>query len=149
MFILPFLLYTYLINPNMSMPDTSYLTSMMSNITTNAQGWLYSAPQALHFPDPMDPKVDTLPLATFYFLTGAVFFFGTACMLAPRRSDRAIDGIATMSDFTKTSLRRHFDEKNEPYNRELRSILHSNGMEFDELIHRMLGNIKRTRRPVF
>lgn len=79
---------------------------------------------------------------------GAVFFFGTACMLLPRKNDRAIDGIATMSDFTKTSLRRQLDETEKPYNRELQSIMDNNGMEFGELINRMMGITKRTRRPI-
>ncbi len=130
------------------MPDTSYLTSMMFNASTTAKEWMSSSPQTLWIPDPMYPKVDTLPLATFYFLSGALFFLGTACMLLPRANDRAIDGIATMSDFTKTNYRRQLMDDDYSYNRELRSLIHTNGMEFDELIHRMMGSMKRTRRPV-
>jgi hypothetical protein len=96
----------------------------------------------------MDPRIDMTPFATFYLLSGAVFFLGSAWMLLPR-NDRAIDGIATMSDFTKTSLRRHYEDDSKGfYNRELRSILRSNGMEIDELIYRMSGTVKRSRRPV-
>jgi hypothetical protein len=99
-------------------------------------------------PSPMDPRIDMTPFATFYFLSGAVFFLGTAWMLLPR-NDKAIDGIATMSDFTKTSLRRRLEEDHKGYyNRELRSILRTNGMEIDELIYRMSGAVKRSRHPV-
>jgi hypothetical protein len=134
-----------------SMPDTSYLTSMMHNASSNAKVWLSSSTYTAWVPPPMDPKVDTLPLATFYFLSGAVFFLGTAWMLVSTNKNRydAIDGIATMSDFTKTSLKReYYGDSSYPYNRELRSILRSNGMDIDELIYRMSGTVKRLRRPV-
>jgi hypothetical protein len=155
MFLLPFLVYTYLTNSNMSMPDTSYVMSWM-NTTANSFFINTSLPSfsmndikwTTLPPSPMDPRIDMTPFATFYFLSGAVFFLGSAWMLLPR-NDRAIDGIATMSDFTKTSLRRHYEDDSKGfYNRELRSILRSNGMEIDELIYRMSGTVKRSRRPV-
>ena len=138
------------------MPDTSYLLSWMN--TTHPSEWIKTTLPEFELkewkwhtlpPSPMDPRIDMTPYATFYFLMGAVFFLGTACMLLPRKNDRTIDGIATMSDFTKTSLRRQLDEMDKPYNRELQSIIDSNGMEFGELVNRMLGITKRTRRQVF
>jgi hypothetical protein len=155
MFLLPFLVYTYLTNSNMSMPDTSYMMSWM-NTTANSFFINTSLPSfsmddikwTTLPPSPIDARIDMTPLATFYFLSGAVFFLGSAWMFLPRY-DRAIDGIATMSDFTKTSLRRHYEDDSKGfYNRELRSILRSNGMEIDELMYRMSGTVKRSRRPV-
>ncbi len=141
----------------MTMPDTTFITNWMNTTlptyfmdrTTLPAFWMNNMTWVTP-PSPMDPKVDLTPFAVFYFLTGATFFLGTACMMLPRYNDRALDGIATMSDFTKTSLRRQLDDDDtgRPFSRELRSLVHENGMEFDEFVNRMMGTIKRNRRPV-
>lgn len=82
---------------------------------------------------------DMTPYAVFYFLSGAIFFLGTACMLmssAPRTP--AIDGIVSLSDFTK----------NYKPSRELVGLLESNGMDAEEFLNIFAGNSKRrSRRP--
>jgi hypothetical protein len=178
MFLLSVLAYMYLTNTTIPMPDTSYVTSWMNTTSSLLPSslssfWMNSStpsfvsssfPSSVHSswfqnatwmtpPSPMDPKVNMLPFATLYFLSGAVFFLGTAVMMLPRNNNnnnyKAIDGIATMSDFTKTSLRRKFDrESDQQMSRELRSLIHDNGMEFDEFVHRMMGSMKRNRRTV-
>ncbi len=85
------------------------------------------------------------PYAVYYFLSGAMFFVGSAYMVLSTqqpRDYRALDGIATMSDFTKTHIMK---PKSEKRNRELTRLLKSNGMESEEFLGIVLGNTKRPR----
>lgn len=84
------------------------------------------------------------PYAVYYFLSGAMFFVGSAYMVlsTPTTDYRALDGIATMSDFTKTHIMK---PKSEKRNRELTRLLKSNGMESEEFLGIVLGNTKRPR----
>lgn len=146
MFVLPFLLYTYMSEQNFS--------SMLN--TTTISEWSSSLPQwtsPTHWVSPttlptitLPSTPDLTPFAVFYFLSGAIFFLGSACMVlsAPRSpSLTALDGIATMSDFTKTNLRKHLNESKP--NRELVSLVETNGMPMEELL-KILASGKRTRR---
>ena len=89
---------------------------------------------------------DMMPYAVFYFLSGAMFFLGSAYMIysGPRApSFTAIDGIATMSDFTKTNVMDYLNE-HKP-NRELIALVEANSMRPEEFLNILAGN-KRTRR---
>ncbi len=90
---------------------------------------------------------DMMPYAVFYFLSGAMFFLGSAYMVLSTSSRSpsfaAIDGIATMSDFTKTNVMDYLNEVKP--NRELIALIETNGMRPEEFLNILAGN-KRARR---
>ncbi len=144
MFVLPFLLYTYFANnQTFTIPDSSTMLSWMNLNVTHPDYFHWMTPSTKFLPAPTT-TYDMTPYAVGYFLMGAVFFLASACMILPSKNENfsAIDGIATMSDFTKSK------SHGKP-NRELRSLIHENGMPFDEFIHRMTGNLKRARTGPF
>jgi hypothetical protein len=153
MFVLPFLLYTYMSQQNFStVLNTTAISEWSSSLPqwANPTQWAYPT----HWVSPttlptitLPPTPDITPYAVFYFLSGAVFFLGSAYMvLATPRSPSftALDGIATMSDFTKTSLRKHLDDFKP--SRELATLIKSNGMTPEEFLDIILNNHKRVRR---
>ena len=108
--------------------------------TTAFSEWSPSFPQwakTTTMPNLVLPSTpDMTPYAVFYFLSGAIFFLGSAWMIlstAPRTSVR--DGIGSLSDFTKNSKQ----------NRELIGLLESNGMDAEEFLNIFAGTHKRRR----
>ena len=146
MFVLPFLLYTYMTQQNFStVLNTTAISEWSSTLPPWANPTQWSTPSAIQsLTLPNTP--DMMPYAVFYFLSGAVFFLGSAYMIlsAPRSpSFSAIDGIATMSDFTKTNVMDYLNE-HKP-NRELIALVETNGMRPEEFLYILAGN-KRARR---
>jgi hypothetical protein len=139
MFVLPFLLYTYMTQQNFS---TLLNTTSISEWTSTFPTWV-SPPTLESLKLPSTP--DMAPYAFLYFLSGAMFFLGSAFMMcssnqAPRYA--AIDGIATMSDFTKTNVLKYMNQKP---NRELVDLIETNGMDPEEFLMILGGTRKRTR----
>jgi hypothetical protein len=107
----------------------------------------WSSPTTFRLPEYQTPDMNQY--AIFYFLSGAIFFLGSACMVlsAPRSpSFTALDGIAKMSDFTKNngmnSMRDYVPK------RELIALLESNGMDAEEFLTIFAGKNKRSRRSL-
>ena len=74
-----------------------------------------------------------------------MFFVGTAYMLLSSNRDQkftAVDGIATMSDFTKTNVMKYMNEYKPK--RELVALISSNGMDAEEFLNILAGNNKRS-----
>lgn len=116
-----------------STPDTMNVTYFMNKMP-DFSSWNTSS--AFLLPSTRDMS----PWAVYYFLSGALFFFASAFIIAPRSNQyKAIDGIASMSDFTKTKQR----YQNYKPNREVMNLVESNGMEFDDLLSRLASNRKR------
>jgi hypothetical protein len=93
-------------------------------------------------------EVSESPWAVYYFLSGALFYFATAWILMSKPNEfQAIDGVASMSDFTKTKLRQQISSEYKP-KREIMNLVESNGMDFEEFLNRMVGNTKRRRASV-
>lgn len=163
MFILPFLLYTYMSQQNFS----NYINeTVISDWTSSSSQWFtpsqWVSPAMATIPtmetvsqwftpvsEWLSPKLtlpstpDMAPYAAAYFLSGAMFFLGSTYMLLSARqapSFAAIDGISTMSDFTKTRIMKYMDEKP---SRELVALISSNGMKPEEFL-----NILSTKRTI-
>ncbi len=146
MFVLPFLLYTYMTQQNFStVLNTTAISEWSSTLPQWATPTQWVSPTTL--PTLTLPStLDMTPYAVFYFLSGAVFFLGSAYMIlsAPRSpSFTAIDGIATMSDFTKTNVMHYLNERKP--NRELIALIETNGMRPEEFLN-ILATNKRARR---
>lgn len=129
-------------------------SSIRESISTfNASSYTFPIPtlsftQTLPLPPISLQTPDMTPYAVFYFLSGAAFFLGTAWLLlsnAQSDRDRALEGIATMSDFTKTKMRYSLDYVP---SKEVINLIQENGMEFEEFLNRLAGTRKRARRPV-
>jgi hypothetical protein len=141
MFILPFLLYTY--QQNFSSPLTTTFSQWNS---FSLPQWVSPTQWLQNTTLPSLPtNSDMAPYALYYFLSGAMFFLGSAYMVlsVPLVHDyKAVDGIATMSDFTKTNIMK---TKNEKPNRELIALVETNGIESEEFLTILSGNRKRSR----
>ena len=167
MFVLPFLLYAYMNQENFStFLNTSGLTEWSESLplwlqTTSMPSltlplWLQTTSmpsltlpvwlQNTTMPTLVVPSSsDMAPYAVYYFLSGALLFLGSSYMILSRArypDYRTIDGIATMSDFTKTNIMKYTDGK---ANRELVSLIETNGMEPEEFLNIFAGNRKRAR----
>lgn len=133
----------------MSQQNFSYVlnTTAFSEWTPSLPMWAKTTTMTM--PNIVLPSTsDMTPYAVFYFLSGAVFFLGSAIMiLGSRRSSEyiAIDGIATMSDFTKTNIMKYMNDYKP--SRELVALVESNGMDAEEFLNIVSGNVKRHRRP--
>jgi hypothetical protein len=145
MFVLPFLLYTYMNQQNFS----NYIN------TTTIADWTPQWFTQTHWASPtqwsspsfsLPSTPDMNQYAFFYFLSGAIFFLGSSYMVlsATREPNYALDGIATMSDFTKTNVMNYM--KDHKPNRELIALLESNGMDAEEFLNIFAGKNKRPRR---
>jgi hypothetical protein len=162
---LAFLLYTYMSQQNYS---TTFNTTTISEWTSSLPQWSsptgfntttiadwtstslpqWAYPSQWSSPPMVLPSTpDMMPYAVFYFLSGAMFFLGSAYMVLSTSSRSAsftaIDGIATMSDFTKTNVMDYLNE-HKP-NRELIALVETNGMRPEEFLYILAGN-KRARR---
>jgi hypothetical protein len=144
MFVLPFLLYTYMNQQNFS---NSINTTAIADWTPQ---WFtqthWSSPTTFRLPEVQTPDMNQY--AIFYFLSGAILFLASGYMTLSARHQPtfALDGIAKMSDFTKTnnmnSMRDYVPK------RELIALLESNGMDAEEFLSIFAGKNKRTRRSL-
>ena len=111
---------------------THWVSPTISSQWVSASQW-FSSPISSESSSPSNS--DMAPYALYYFVSGAMFFLGTAYMLLSSSRNRGfaeIDGISTMSDFTKTRIMKYMNEKP---NRELIALISSNGMKPEEFIN--------------
>lgn len=147
MFVLPFLLYTYMTNQTVS-------SFFNASSWADASQWVAPSFSSLTLPFsspttslPVTSAPDMTPYAVYYFLTGAMFFLGSAYMILSSHRDpqfTALDGIATMSDFTKTNVMNYISDYKP--NREILALVTSNGMDAEEFLNILAGNSKRPHR---
>ena len=134
-----------MMNYSLQMPDFSTWNLSTTYSMPDFSSWNLSTTYASSMPTmSATTSIPQEAWAIYYFVSGAVFFLASALILAPKSNYQPIDGISTMSDFTKTKLRRYINESKP--NREVMNLVESNGMEFEEFLNRLVGNKKRSRR---